>query len=92
MRGSRAKWIRKQLQEGNAAIFLQVRDYVGSRTERMTPNLVYRTAKRMWNRGEANKKLWLKEIKVDKSQIPQQPVQNAQSHSPVPNVMGSDAH
>jgi len=91
MRSSRAKWIRKQLQEGNAAIFMQVRNYVGGRTEQMTPNSIYRTAKRMWSRGEADKKLWLKEIKMDKSKL-QQPSQNAQSPSPVPDVMGSDAH
>jgi len=70
MRGKRAKWIRKQLQEGNASIFLAVRDKVGNRTENMSPNSVYKIAKKMWTSSEADKKLWMKEIKVEKSQDP----------------------
>lgn len=77
MNGRRAKWIRKQLMEGNAAIFLAVRMEMGSRTENMTPRNIYKTAKRIWAQGKADQKLWKKGWKFDQFQNPmiQKPIQ-----------------
>lgn len=52
MSGKRAKWLRKQLMDGNPAIFLSIRKWTGARTEGMSPLAIYRNAKRLWNQGK----------------------------------------
>lgn len=83
MNGRRAKWIRKQLVNGNAAIFLAVRMRWGSRTESMTPRNIYQNAKKIWSRGEADIALWKKGWKFDQLQNQIDPKQK-----PVPEQTG----
>lgn len=68
MRGKRAKWIRKKLLNGHPAIYLDIRNHVGERTRGMSTTAIYRTAKRLWTSGKANKKFWLRD--APKQEVP----------------------